>query len=229
MKTVFLSHNFAENRDLIAAVEALIESVGLWPRLGDVLGGDVVPEAVKELIEHSDACVALATPRAQVAGGTWVTHPWVHDELLIARTVGIPAIALVDRQVKLEGALAPYEHIDYDPMNPLPAMAKLARTLALWKGPGRQLKVLVLPSAVAQAVARDPDRVSCRYRYYGPRGTKTAWQEAMVVPREGGPVIHLEGAQDDHFVEVKLTVGRSCWTTPAVAPFAHVTFRKGAA
>lgn len=229
MHTVFLSHNFADDREFILVIEALIESVGLWPRLGDVLGGDIVTPAVQERIEQCDACVALATPRDRMADGSWVTHPWVHDELLIAKTARKPAIALVDTRVKLQGALAQYERIDLDPAHPLPAVAKLARTLAQWKGPGRQLKVLVLPPAVAQAVARDPDQVSCRYRFYNPRGVKTPWQDAAVVPREGGPVLYLDGAQDDHFVEVKLTIGKSCWTTPAVAPFAHVTFRKGAA
>jgi len=228
MESVFLSQSFADaDRDLITAVVALLESTGLHVVTGEALGGAELSEGVRHLLEDSDACVGIATPREAKADGRFATHPWVQSELVMARTFKKRCIAIVSRDVDLQGAFTQNERIDYDLARPLPAIAKLARTLTIWRREaGRQIRIVPLPATVAGVIGKNHELAVCEYRIYSARGRPSPWRQAMIVPQQGGPVVHLEGATDDSFIEIRLQVGKQRWGSRAIQPFTHVTFKK---
>ncbi|NOK34754.1 hypothetical protein HMI49_16265 [Corallococcus exercitus] len=228
MESVFLSLSFSDpDRDLVMAVDALIQSAGLRVVRGDALGGGAVSPNVKRLIEGADACVGIATPRDPLPNGRFSTHPWVNSEMVMAQALGKRCIALVEKSVDLQGAFSENERIAYDAGRPLPMITKLGLTLELWRREaGRQMKVLVLPASAAQQLAKNVGTAVCKYRYYNGRGQPGEWKRAAVVPQQGGPVVYLDGARDDSLVEVRLEIGRQSWCSPAIAPFTHVPLRK---
>jgi hypothetical protein len=226
METVFISQHFQErNRDLIAAIEAVVGASGMQPVSGDAVGGGPLSEGVKALIANTDACIAVAT--ASKKGNKGATHAWVHDEIVMAKTLGKRCIAVVGRGVKLQGAYSEDERIDYDPDRPLETIRKLARTLAAWRREaGRQVRVVPLPADVAEVIANNAETAVCEYRLYDGKGNRSPWRKASVVPQQGAPVVHLNGASDDCLIEIKVRVANQRWCSRAIQPFTHVTFQK---
>jgi hypothetical protein len=225
MESIFLSQHFEEtDRDLVEAVQTLIDSYGLLVLHGDALGGGAVSPGVVKRIQRADALVAIATP---IAPGSAATHPWVVGEMTMARTLAKPTIALVHTSVVLSGPFSENERIAYDPARPLPALKKLAATIGGWrKDSGRPLKALVLPDTVAALLAKNASKAECRYRYYDARGKAGDWYEASVVPYAGGPVLFIDNAPEDLLVEVRLKIGPQTWTSKAVTPYPHVKLVK---
>jgi hypothetical protein len=229
VETVFLSQSFGElDRELIATVQALVEAAGMRVVTGDALGTGNVSDGVRRLIAASDACVAIATPATSTPGGP--THAWVQGEIVIANTLEKPCIALVSTGVKFTGAFSEKERIEYDPRAPLSAVAKLARTLALWRREaGRQVRVVPLPARMAEILGSNADTAECEYRLYDGQGSSTKWKKASIVPAAGAPVVHLKGASDESLIELRVTVRGQVWLSKAVPPFTHVTFKKAVA
>ena len=228
MQSVFLSQHFEEpDGDLVAATEALIESLGLLIIRGDALGGSVISSGVQRKLESCDACIALATPDSRRPDGTYRTYPWVQNELVMARTLKKRCIAILHESVTLDGVFTENEYVKYAPGKPLPAFTKLAATLGIWRREsGRQMKVLVLPPELAQLLGSNAETATCEYRYYDSRGKAGPWEKAGVVPAQGGPVVYLDGAQEDCLMEVRVKVGRQSWSSRATAPYAQVELKK---
>src|SRR5207248_1863835 len=124
------------------------------------------------------ALVALITPDQPKADGRYTCKPWVHDELVIARTKGKLAIALVDNQVDTGGAYKEHEFIPYLSGAPILALIKLSRTIGRWKREiGRSVRVRILPDELGRklsALADSNGMASCKSRLvttdgeYGP-------------------------------------------------------------
>ncbi len=228
MQSVFLSQHFQDpDHELVAAVETLIESYGLLIIRGDALGGTTVSAGVQKRLESCDACVGLATPAVKLPDSKYRTHPWVQNELVMARTLKKRCIAIVHQAVNLDGAFAENESVKYSPAAPLSAFTKLAATLGIWRREsGRLVRVLILPPEVARLLASNVDRAVCEYRYYDSRGKAGGWHEAGVVPAQGGPLVYLDGAQDDSLMEVRIKLGSRSWCSRATAPYAHIELRK---
>lgn len=102
MQKVFVSFHFSDDfdsldRQLANRVEGLLRSHGLDLASGAVLGRGPLTDGVRELIEKSDALIALMTRRDQLANGEWTTHLWVQDEYGHARGKNMRAIALIEQ------------------------------------------------------------------------------------------------------------------------------------
>ncbi len=203
MESVFLSYSFSkpEDRLIISDVEDLFRSFGVRTITGLNLGGNQLTDEVRALIDQSDALVALASQREQLASGEWVTHPWVRDEFAYAKSIGKNAIALVEKDVTTGGAYESYERIPFDRNNSAPALLKLAKTLGVWKEKaGNRLKVRLLPDDLLD------DLKSPSFQYqFNSLGNSLGWHDVEPVLEPGGIYVHVIGARDDYLIEVKVS------------------------
>jgi hypothetical protein len=203
MRTVFLSHSFADrDRALVTHVESLLRSHGLVAVNGKNLGGGGLTPEIAHRIEGCDAMVALLTQREGEAPG--VTHPWVLQEFGHARLKGMPAIGVYEAGVPPAASDAGHERIDFDPADPIPAVVRLSETVGEWKrSSGRLLKVMVMPNDVAQPLGAKADQVRCECRFLI-RGEDTPWRAAKVRREVGGVFVILRVPDDVEAVQIRM-------------------------
>jgi hypothetical protein len=200
---VFLSHSFAKkDRDLVTHVEELLLSHGLVPVTGRRLGGGALAENVEHLIAECGALVALVTqpPVTRRRESHWVPVEFGH-----ARMSGMRAIGVYEVGTPPIGPDAGYEHIVYDPKNPLPAFVRLSHTIGVWKrAAGRFLKVMVLPKQVAVALAARIEDVRCECRFQMRDGAETDWMSARIREEEDGVYVRLQVPEDVERVQIRV-------------------------
>ena|SRR5687767_10560453 len=219
MKTIFLSYHYdAPNKDLAGQVEELVESHNLRATTGDVLGGNALTDALKEDIARADALVALLTRAQQLAGGAWITHPFCTSELQYARSIGKPAIALLEAGIEPQGLFQENEYIQYVAATPLPAFLKLSRTIWRWKlDAGRILKLQVIPQDTAQEIWTK--QAECQWQYRLLNGLEeSAWKAAKARKEPGGLYLYVQVPDDTTLIEVRIQCPTRLWTSDAI-PF----------
>ena len=203
MESVFLSYSFSkpEDRIIVAELEDVFRSFGVRTVTGLNLGGNQLTEEVKSLINASDALVALASRREQLASGDWITHPWIRDEFAYAKALEKHAIVLLEDGVPPNGAYQSYEYIPFERNNLAPALLKLSKTMGIWKDKtGSRLKVRLLPDELFENM-QSP---SYQYQFIS-RGNSLGWRAVNPVLEPGGIFLHLEGARDDYLIEVQVS------------------------
>ena len=209
---VFLSQTFQDSdRHIVGQIESLLSSHNIQVVTGRRLGGGALTQEVIDLIENSDACVALMTRREQLGApeeNRWATHQWVKDEVNHARGRQIPSIALVEPGVSLNGAYRERERITFDPNAPLPAFLALSDTLRLWRENLGFNRVARLSPDDVGRLFRINEGMRCRYRFVSPRGERSQWIEAEPIPRPGGTLLYLKGVpSEEDQVEVEILDG----------------------
>lgn len=221
MKDVFVSYHYDEggvNAKLVKQVEDLLESHNLRAVTGDVLAGGAVTPEIQRQIEDADALVALLTRRDSLKNGTWTTHPFCVAELQHARTIGKPAIGVVEEGVQVLGLFQEYEYIKFTSAEALPAFLKLSRTIWRWKlRAGRTLKIQLIPENVAQEIWAS--RASCSWEYRLASGIKdTDWQRAKPRKEPGGLFLYVQVPDDTVLIEVRIKSPIKLWSSDAT-PF----------
>jgi hypothetical protein len=221
MDAIFLSHSFrSEDRDLAAAVEAVIDSYGIRVLTGRHLGGEQFNPQIQSRIQECNGLIALLTPRTPLPNGRFAAPQWVVDELTHARALGKRALEIVHKDVELAGMAVQHERADYDPVAAVPTFVKLSQTLGLWKQEhGRSLKVLVLPETVGARI-KSPKFI-CEYRF-SKQGKPGAWRTANCLREPGGTYAYLSGAADDVLVEVRVRDGTKSWSSSASPQWLHI-------
>lgn len=228
---VFLSYSFRdEDRDLVGRVDSLLSTHDIAVLKGNRLGGGPLTPEVMRRIESADALIALMTKREALGGpgeGRWITHPWVRDELNHARANTKHTIAVLEREVELDGAYGENEYIALDPSNPLDALLALSETIAIWKEQiGVTRRIHIRPDEIGQILRTTPG-LTCRYRFVSPDGDRTDWKVTEPVPQPNGALLYVSGLRgDDYFIEVEVTRGDSMeWWSPATAQLISVDLR----
>ncbi len=207
MQKVFVSFHFSDDFDspdrlLANRVEGLLKSHGLIVTTGGALGGGPLTDRVRELIEKSDALIALMTRREKKENGDWTTHEWVKGEFGHAKSKDIRAIAIIEKGVKREGMYENYEYISYDPENKLTAFLKLSAILGIWKEEsGRLVKVWIQPDEIAIDYATNAE---WRYRFNF-KGEYSRWQDAKLTTEPGGCFIYLPNVSDDVSIQIQVS------------------------
>lgn len=221
---VFLGYGFRDpDRELAEWCERLFASQFAHMKTGERLGGEVLSQAVKELIDECDALVALLTRRDAKQDGKFTTHDWVRDELGYARAKGKPAIAVVENGVDVGGMYQPNEMIPLDRANPLQAFLALAETIGLWKSNlGRTVKVQILPAPLARRVGFAENEVRCSHKLWA-RGKDGPWKSVKPIAEVGGTFVWIEGVKDDDLIQLRIEgIGRQPLQSPATSQWMQV-------
>jgi hypothetical protein len=165
MERVFVAFGFtAKDRAVVRDIELILNSFGIRSEGGEVLSGEALDPAILAKIKACDGLVAVLTRRDEDEAGF---STWVWTELIAARTLEKPAIAMIEKGLKVPkgGLFTQNERINYDPEEPLSAFLKLVQTLGEWKRvAGRQLSVNLLPDKLAQLLRQYRESASCEYR-----------------------------------------------------------------
>jgi hypothetical protein len=212
MQSVFVSFHFPDDfnspdRLLVNRVESLLKSHGLIIYNGEVLGGGPLTDKIKDLIEKSDALIALMTRREKKVDGEWTTHQWVQEEYAHAKSNKIRAIALIEKGVSIGGMYQHTEYISYDPEDTLTAFLKLSAILGLWRGEsGRLVKLLVQPDKIALNYGT---RAEWRYRF-NVNGEYSKWQEVSLSPEPGGCFLYLPNVSDNALIQIQARSNDGC-------------------
>ena len=229
MRTLFLSFSFRDSdRELVQNVEQLLASHNIQVVTGRNLGGGPLTQEVMARIEKADGLVALATRRDPLAQppGAWTTHQWVRDELNHTHGKNMPAIALVEQGVALDGAYAEQEYIPLDRDQPLDAFLRLSDTIALWKREaGQRLEVRIMPEELSKHPGHMTGTIVCRYRYLV--GDEfTDWKETSSLPKAGGAVVYLNGLRENYLVQLQLQDGAKQWFSEVTPPLAEIELKQ---
>src|SRR5689334_15658135 len=130
MEKIFLSSSFApEDAELVRQVERLLTSHGLLVLNGRSLGGGGLTPKIEAKIDQADALVALLT-RREKQNDKWLPSDWVKDEFRYALNTKKPAIAVLESDVKLEGAYGENQYIKLDRDAPLETFLSLSESIA---------------------------------------------------------------------------------------------------
>jgi hypothetical protein len=226
MQRVFLSYTYKPHPDHVAEAETLrraaavvIESMDLRVETGEDVGGEQITDAVKELIDKSDALVALAMPWKDALGNK-VVPPWVNDEFGYAKAKGKPAIRILHGDFAAAGMYAGSEFITFAPDKPTDALLKLMRTLALWrKQGGRPMEIEI----AAEGEPRfDPGQVkSCEYQLFL-NYEESEWRKATIWPQPGALYAYLPGVPDQAKLRLRLQHGDETWQSAYNSPVGRV-------
>lgn len=217
MDKCFLSYSFGSERDrrLVRHADRLIESHDIRTVDGEYLAGQPLTDEIRHRIGECDGLVAILT-RRDGEEQTEEFSLWVQNELVIARALERPAIALIEQELDVGGAFADREHVVLDPGDPGPAFVKLSQTLGQWRRrSGRWVKVNLQPSDLARQLGRDGG--ICEYRLSRmPTGEEGDWSRARVKEEIGGTFAYLSGVFDDHLIELRARSAGQEWYCPAV-------------
>jgi hypothetical protein len=216
MKRLFLSFSFNEqDRALAAQIDRLLASHDLQVVTGARLGGAALTPAIQQKIEQCDGLVALLTRRDQLVDGSWTTSDWLRDELNYARARGKQAIALLEEGVNVGGAYGENERIPFQRESLLDACLTLSETVSLWKRQaGRQRKVQILPTTLAQQAALAKGDVQCECRFLI-EGETTAWSKVTPILEQGGTYLYINGVQDEAMIQLSIKIGQAEWLSGA--------------
>ena len=228
MQSVFVSYAFrADQRDYVDAIDRVLASHFLRKEQGWRLGGQLVTPEVTKRIIASDALIALATARDETVDGRTLTHPWVANEIAIARAQNRRCIVLLQLGVQPPAGQDGYETLPLDPAAPLPAFIALAETIGLWKEEaGRTLKVQVLPEDLAQDLGDGNGAYNVQYRLI--RGAEVGeWVRVTPIPEPGGTFLYLNGVRDDHAIQLSVD-GRARWASRPRSQWLEVRLEKRA-
>lgn len=228
---VFLGFRFGPNdKELVECCDRIIASHHPPTLVGDTLGGEVLTEEVKKIIDGADAVVGLLTRRDAIVGGNkFTTHRWVIDELNYARDHKKRAIALVEGDVEVGGMYQENEIIALDRNNPLPAMLRLAETLGKWqRGLGEKVKVKIMPGALAKKLGGSNSTLECFHRIWS-GNTEGPWTKGKVIPNGGGTFVVIDGVQKDDLIQIKAEGGarREFWESEAVSQWLSIELENG--
>ena len=234
MERIFLSFSFRPNdeptENLVSYCEHLLAACDLVLNIGDVLEGQPLTPAVTDLIDRSDALIAILSPRDAIAGGRFHPSMWVRDELTYARAKGKPALAVVFSGVDLGGAWAENERVDYDPAAPIAALTKISRTLKAWKRRhGRRVKVRLLPPQLEPEIGNVASIKRCMFRLTQEvTGDELAgWRTATTRLEPGGAFAFLDGVTSDAIIELQIEFAASgTWNSRATPQWLHIELSK---
>lgn len=124
--TVFVSHT-GQDYDLVKAIQqaADAKNVRIYTYKQDPQPGADLPEKLQEQIRESDALTVLLTESG-------ARNPAIHEEIGIAKEVGIPIIPVLDEEaISLEETpfLQGLEHLSFNRSQPLTTVQRLAKRL----------------------------------------------------------------------------------------------------
>jgi len=207
MKSAFISFHYTEEFDsldrlLSNRVEGLVKSHDLSPVTGEILGGGQLTSEIKHQISQSSCLIAIMTKRIEKQNQKWATHQWVYDEFNHAKSINIPAIAIVDKDVDVEGMLQFKEYIKMDTENQLSAFLRLSATIGYWKKKsGKQIKLRVQPDQIVQNYGPNAD---WKYRL-NMLGSFTEWSTVNLTEEQGGCFLYLPNVSDEATIQIQAT------------------------
>ncbi len=131
---VFVSYSFDDDNAWIEGLAMpLIQALGFEVATGKKMAGAVIDQEVENRIRECEGLVAFTTKRVRDGQRSNETHPWVLDELRIARTLRLGAIEVREEGLRAGNSADHYVQIRYRPGAREKMLVELAENLAQWR------------------------------------------------------------------------------------------------
>jgi hypothetical protein len=199
---VFVAFGYNERDSWIeSTVFPMIEAFGSEPVHGKNLGGEELTDAIKRLIDNSDALIAFATRREEGKEGKWHTHPWVRDELNYALGLKKHALEVRETGVPELGGMTGLDrqYVLFDEKQRMQCLIDVMQAIGVWHRRTTE-RFQVLPDEKLRPHVSNP----CSYSIIEDDGIVESGQ-AQVFDIEGGLFVHVPRLSRKSLL--KLTMG----------------------
>jgi hypothetical protein len=212
VESVFVSYKFRDSdRQVALDIKRLVKSHLLTSRDGENLGGQPLWPAVSEIVQGTDATVALFLLPEDPTGQAWIRTE--HDH---ACDNGRPVIAVVEDGFPWADPRNK-EYVKFNRAAPLEGFLKLSETLGEWRrAAGRRVTVRLLPEMVARLAARQG--YSCRYRLTKDFQAITSWIVVTPGAAASGIGFPASGIHDNVNIEIEINDGNRALYFSAADP-----------
>jgi hypothetical protein len=166
--------------------------------------GEIIVETVEERMKTCRGCIGFTTRRDAQGGGKFGTHPWVIDELTMARTLKLTVVEARETEVVVPGANSSFVQLHFDSNARDRLLVDLAEVLTRW--PTRIVRIRIQPPPNgADEFRRFALRggAQCRYRLLS-KGRTIASGDAVIEPDTAAFFIDLEVPRGDVLVELEI-------------------------
>lgn len=202
---IFVAYGYnARDSWIEPTVASLIRAFGSEPVDGRELGGQSIPEGVRQSIRSSDALLAFFTRRdGPLPDGSWTTHQWVRDELTCALEHNKQVLEIYEDGVSRIAGLAgsDRQHLAYQENEQLECVVEIVKVLGQWHRRGTR-RFQLLPHEKIRPHLSKPYFV-CRYRVM--EGNHELPEQVVKVQKiQGGLFIDCTGLSRESLIQVEI-------------------------
>lgn len=225
MKSVFLSYTYRPHPAHAEALDKLrrhvvraLEAIGLRVIDGVDVGGRPLDDALRKLIDDSDALIALLTPQSNEQGDP-VNPEFVLSEFHYANGRK-PTMRVLDPHLNPKGLGDNNEYVSYAPGKELDVILKLLDTVAIWRRDfGSVARIRIEPEELAARYdEKKGDR--CEYQLISPSGEFQDFERIKVSLDPGAAYALLPKMREGVRVRLRLEQGGKTWQSKyAIDPF----------
>lgn len=176
-------------------------------------------QGIIDKIHACDALIGIASRRNLQANGQYTTHPWVRDELAVAR--GASKLFLQLREVGLDshlGILEGAQYIEFDPSDLKECLVRLTEAIGQWHSM-LNVSLHLIPNdfrVAVESVMRLPG-FYCNYLLYDAHYEKRNGGTTVIVPKAGGLHVMLRNVPRDYFIQLQAGHGKLRWESELVS------------
>ena len=225
MEKVFLSYTYQPHPDYTEALDKLrrcvvrvMEAMGLRVIDGADVGGRPLDDALRKLIDDSDALIALVTPQSNNQGEL-VSPEFVLSEFHYANSQK-PTMRVLDQHLNPKGLGDNNEYVLYVPGKELDIVLKLLNTIAIWKRElGQTARIRIEPEELAARYdEKNGDR--CEYQLISQFGEYQEFERVRLRLDPGAAYALLPRMREGVRVRLRLEQGNKTWQSKyAIDPF----------
>lgn len=201
---VFVAYGFnARDGWIEQAIAPLIEAFGSVAVDGRELEGQLITEAVRDLIRNSDALIAFFTQREKIGENKWISHAWVRDELGCALENQKQVLEIYESGVAREAGMAGKDRqfLPYKEEERVDCVVNIVRVLGRWHRRGARSFQLVPDAIIRPHLPKQYFR--CRYRVME-GNSESPLMETRVQRIQGGLFVNVAGLSRDSQVQVEI-------------------------
>jgi len=161
MKLFVAFHYHEEDGWIKDLIIPLIKDLDITVESGENMFGNIIVHEVPEKIRKSDCMIAFVTK-------SWIKNPWVRNELATAIGVGIPALEIRQKSIKIkEGISDGRQRIDFDPDRKEEMIVKLIPIIYEWKKKHDSRNLLILPENIMREAGKHiiEGYAKCTYQF----------------------------------------------------------------
>lgn len=202
MQKIFLSYHFDDRiTPVVDSIRKLIKTHGLEIEDGTRLGGQTLMEGIKRKIASSDAAIIILTKRDAGQSSDWVNH-----ERSTAQALGKRFLALTEKGLQQSAPFTGFEYKEFDPDDLAKTLLDISEAIFGWKlDLGERIVAHLEPEEIVNIVRENYERKGIvQYRFTN-RGDFGEWQDAKVVPKQGGVSLFLNGVSKDAELQIRIT------------------------
>lgn len=213
---IFVAFGYNERDKWIPnLVFPIIRAFGDEVVTGEDIQGEQITDAVIKEIRESNALMAFATRREEIAENRWITHRWVYDELASALAIKLPAAEIREIGVDEQGGIAgDRQRIIYNETERDKCLVEIVKTLGNWHS-SVTIEMQLLPEEWVRTVRpllRNPD-LRCTYQILEKSGVMGDEIRGTILPITGGLFVRAQNVPRMSLIRIRVECSGKSWSS----------------